>query len=116
MHVFLRTCRCGAGRCFAAGLTRRGVVVSTGDAAIDLRRDGQLPHLDDRAVDRVKRGCVRVQMVLAHVLILQRALGLLPVLCAAHVLEVDGLLAAELDHRILEEMNLHGIGECEGVG
>ena len=79
----------------------KGVAISTGDAAIDLRRDGQLPHLDDRAVDRVKRGCVRVQMVLAHVLILQRALGLFPVLCAAHVLEVDGLLAAELDHRVL---------------
>ena len=100
----------------------KGVAISTGDAAIDLRRDGQLPHLDDRAVDRVKRGCVRVQ-ALPHLIVFQRALGLLPILCAAHVLEVDGLRAAELDHRVLEEVNLHRIGvwgwvtePCRSVG
>ena len=53
----------------------------------------------------MQRRGVRVELLL-HLLVRQRPLGLLPLLGAAHVLFVDGLGAAELDHRVLEEEHL----------
>ena len=53
----------------------------------------------------MERRGVGVELLL-HLLVRQRLLGLLPLLGAAHVLFVDGLGAAELDHRVLEEEHL----------
>eukprot|EP00966_Prymnesium_polylepis_P124769 2885656-Prymnesium_polylepis.2 len=76
------------------------------DPTVDLADDRELAQLDYGAVDRVQCRHIHVQVIPAHFLVRQRAIGLLQQLCVTRVLEVDCLGAAELYHCVFEEVHL----------